>query len=655
VPDHELTRHGQASGATAADPAAERAQAGPGAATADEGGAEAGEGGAEASAGGAEASEGGAEAGEGGAEASEGGAEASGGGAEASGGGAEASAGGAEASAGGAESVADGAGADGAGAPASGPEGPGRESPGAPSGGRRSRSRSWRMPGFGVLWLSIFGGSLGLFILRFLVPVPVGQADNHDGPRLMCGLGVGPVTHGHPRWFRYAYFEYVPHTACAHIPFYPSSEIVPLGIARLLTPVLGLSGTLNLIALGLLYCVIAAFGIASLAAGLRVRAWAQLAVAAAAWLIVADAAFFDVYASPFSEPAALIGLLLVAAGVLYLGRGWQETAYGLALAGSGGFLAIMAKEQYLTLAVPVCLALVLACAPKLQGRWRGRFRTRQAAAGIVAAAVLAVMAAAYGVWDNTSSYGARLHHEQAVDMIFSDIVNKQATAAANLRALGLPVSWARYANHDFWNPHSVRHDPLYHRYAGKLTDITIAKFLLSHPGYLLSTGQHAAVLAQRFRVNTLGNYPPTAGHPPSATESRVAVLSWLMRQLPAGLGLGWLLPLWAAMAAAAIAALRRRRGSGWHRDGAVLVLCMTGCAIAAFLPPAYFAGISTTRHMAGMNIATAFAFVVSIALAVSLAHGGLSRVRHPRSGSAPEAGPVSLEPASADRAAASKR
>jgi hypothetical protein len=49
------------------------------------------------------------------------------------------------------------------------------------------------------------------------------------------------------------------------------------------------------------------------------------------------------------------------------------------------------------------------------------------------------------------------------------------------------------------------------------------------------------------------------------------------------------------------------------------VLCMTGCAIVAFIPPAFFAGISTTRHMVGMNLSTALALVVSVALAVSLA------------------------------------
>ena len=145
----------------------------------------------------------------------------------------------------------------------------------------------------------------------------------------------------------------------------------------MLTPVFGLSGTLNLIAVGVLWCALASVAIASLAIGLRIRLWAQLLVAAACWLIIADAAFFDVFAGPFSEPAALVGLMLVAAGVVYLGRGWRPTVFGLVLAGSGGFLAILSKEQYLVLAAPICVTLVLAAAHR--GPWRGlrRFRNRR--------------------------------------------------------------------------------------------------------------------------------------------------------------------------------------------------------------------------------------------------------------------------------------
>jgi hypothetical protein len=98
----------------------------------------------------------------------------------------------------------------------------------------------------------------------------------------------------------------------------------------------------------------------------------------------------------------------------------------------------------------------------------------------------------------------------------------------------------------------------------------------------------------------------------------VVVVTWLMHRLPARLGLLWLLPLWAVMVAVAAVALARRRGEAWHRDAAAGVLCMTGCAVVAFIPPAFFDGISTTRHMVGMNLATALAFAVSSALAVSM-------------------------------------
>jgi hypothetical protein len=512
----------------------------------------------------------------------------------------------------------------------------------APPDTRPARSATHRLPGPAGLWLSIFSVSLGLFLVRFLVPVPIGQADNRDGPRLMCGRGLhlAPVVpRGDPRFFRFAYFAYAPSPSCARLPTYPSSELVPLEVARLLTPVLGLPGTLNLIALGVLMCVLTSVGIASLATGLRMRLWGQLLLAAALWLIMADAAFFEVDASPFSEPAALIGLLLAAAGVVYLGRGWRASLLGLALAGSGGFLTILSKEQYLILAAPVCVTLVLASAdrtgpggPGGRGRglrgWLGRFRTRQAAAAIAVAMALAVLAGGYVLWDQTSPYAAHLHHVQAVDMIFDDIVDGHDNARADLRALGLPASWAKYAGHYYWDTVSVRNDPLYPRYSGKLTDGNITHFLLTHPGRLLSIGQQAAVDALQFRLTSLGDYPPSAGHPPGAVESRVVVLTWLVRRLPRNLGLAWLLPLWAVMAAVAVVALRQRRGRDWYADGAALVLCMTGCAIAAFIPPAYFAGISTTRHMVGMNLATALAFAVSVALAVSMATQVVARARH---------------------------
>ena len=514
--------------------------------------------------------------------------------------------------------------------------------------GARVPALARRLTGPVRTWLLIFAGSLALFLIRFLVPTPVAQADNRDGTRLTCGLGLGPVTHGYPRFFRFAYFDYVSRASCAGRAPYPSSELVPMELARLLTPVFGLPGALNLIALGVLLCVLASVGIASLATGLRIRLWAQIAVAAVTWLIMADAAFFDVLGGPFSEGAALVGLLLVAAGVVYLGRGWRSTLYGLALAGTGGFLAILSKEQYLVLAAPICVTLVLASTAGVGG-WRGlrRFRNRQVGAAVAVAVLLAIFTAGYLTWNYTSHYGKRLEHIQAVDLIFTDIVTKQSNAPAELRALGLPVSWARYAGHYYWDTGSVRTNPTLPRYYGKLTDTNIAHYLITHPGMIVRLGQNAAVQAQVFRVTALGDYTPSAGHPPGTVESRVVVVTWLMHLLPHGLGFGWYLPLWACMAALALLALRRPGRKPWRRDGAVLVLCMTTCAMVAFIPPAYFAGISTTRHMVGTNLATLLALTVAVALAASMVGQALARRRaRPGTPAKPQEMPELAEPGS---------
>jgi hypothetical protein len=276
-----------------------------------------------------------------------------------------------------------------------------------------------------------------------------------------------------------------------------AAELGPLELARLLTPVFGLNGTLNLVALGVLMCAIVSVAIASLAAGLRIRPWAQLLVAAAIWLIVADAAFFDLFASPFSEPAALAGLLLVAAGLVYLGRDRRASVRGLALSGTGGFLLALSKEEYVFLAVPICLTLVLASAG---GGGSRRFRARQAGAAVMVAAVLALSAAAYQAWNMHSPYGKRTQPMRVVDTIFQHIVSRTDNSKrADLRALGLPASWSKYAGSYYWSRNSVRMDPLYQGYKPELTDSHMAHYFLTHPGRIISVGQQAARRACAFR------------------------------------------------------------------------------------------------------------------------------------------------------------
>jgi hypothetical protein len=484
---------------------------------------------------------------------------------------------------------------------------------------------AWRP--FAIHCLSIFGGSMALFLLRFLVPSPVGMADDGDGPRLMCGLGVVPVTGGSERYDGFAFFRYALSPAtCAHATQYSSSEHLLLVAAKWLTPVLGLQGAVSLIALGILTCALASAGIAALACGLAPALRSRLVVAGALWLIMADSVWFDTYASPYSEGATLTGLLLVTAGLVYLGRGRLASAAGIALAGAGGYLVVLSKEEYVALIVPVSAGLLLAALARDGRRGIRRLLTGRMAAAVLAAALLLAGAAAFAQRDAASPYTKLLHQEQVVDVIFTDIIPRGITvhdAKDSLHALGLPGSWQKYAGHNFWSKPTVYANPLYARYADRLTDTNLARYLITHPLKTMQVAQSSAVDAMDLRVNYLGSYAPGAQRPPGTLENRVGIVSSIIGVIPTQLGLFWLIPLWAVMLALSVVTLRRPKVASWHHDAAVATIALTGCAMAAFVPAAFFDGIETTRHMLGMNMATALAFAVCFTLLASLLRRGL--------------------------------
>jgi hypothetical protein len=83
-----------------------------------------------------------------------------------------------------------------------------------------------------------------------------------------------------------------------------------------------------------------------------------------------------------------------------------------------------------------------------------------------------------------------------------------------------------------------------------------------------------------------------------------------------------LVQLWRALPLKPQAATRTRFKPANAKPKATAKHVFTTCtkqgAMVAFIPPAYYAGVSTTRHMVGTNLATSLAFVVAARLAVSM-------------------------------------
>ncbi len=138
----------------------------------------------------------------------------------------------------------------------------------------------------------------------------------------MCALGVAPATGGQPRPTTPSPTSPIGSRGCANATSY---SVVRAPAARLrracLRLVLGLSGIVNLIALGLVTCALASAGIACLSCALRLDGAATMRAGCVLWLVVADATFFDIYAAPIARARRWSAWCWSRRALLYLGRG----------------------------------------------------------------------------------------------------------------------------------------------------------------------------------------------------------------------------------------------------------------------------------------------------------------------------------------------
>lgn len=207
-----------------------------------------------------------------------------------------------------------------------------------------------------------FSAALGVLIVRFLIPRPIGMADNGDGWRILCQLGARELDRP-PEYF--VRFSYGPAPACNSE--YISSQSWIDKIASGLGQLLGSSAILDLLVLGVLGCLLVAGGIAAIVAGLRLSARNSVIATVALLLVVADSAFFGYFASVLSEGAAFAGMILLAGGLLLMHRTgpWRYT--GAAVTVLGAMIGINAKSQTLLLIPLFALALLFVRPPGSRG------------------------------------------------------------------------------------------------------------------------------------------------------------------------------------------------------------------------------------------------------------------------------------------------
>ncbi|HKN51860.1 MAG TPA: hypothetical protein VJX66_05130 [Amycolatopsis sp.] len=422
----------------------------------------------------------------------------------------------------------------------------------------------------------VFTASLAVLLVRFLVPRPIGMADNGDGWRLLCQLGGRQLNRPSEGWVR---FSYGPAPACKS-DYISSQSWLDLA-ANKLGILLGSHAVLNLVVLGVLTCVLLALGVTAAVLALDLSRRNQVIATALILLVVADSAFFGYFASVLSEGAGFLGILLSIAGLLLMHRnGWWRYA-GAAVATAGGLIGINAKSQTLLLIPVFVLAVLLARPAKLRG-WT-RWALPLAVLAIVGAGTL--LTQGKGDSANAEYREANVYH-----VIFDSIVDGKHDSAADLAALGLPAEFAKYAGTGWWSPHAAWHDAAYGQYREQISRRNVVQYYRTHPERTLQILHQGAEDTLTARPANLGSFGELSGQVPGTKEYRVPVLSGLSALL-APLGLFALVPIWLFIGWAGVRAFRRGK-----REYGVVVSLLLLFAIGQFGLSALGEGVEGVKH-----------------------------------------------------------
>ncbi|WP_342741567.1 hypothetical protein [Actinokineospora terrae] len=430
-----------------------------------------------------------------------------------------------------------------------------------------------------ALWLVVVG-------VRWLVPRPVGIADNGDGWRMLCKLGLNDRARVSEMGVQ---LFYAPAPPCGST--YVSSQFWIDRVAVSIGQWLGGPPGLNLKLVGAIGCVLVALGLTVVVHALPVRPWYRVAAGAIVALVMLDSAFFGYFTSIISEGAAFAGLLLACGGLLLLRRDGLTRWFGGGVVVAGGVLAVNAKSQTL-MVLPLLLValLVLALLDKRRARW--------VVPGVVA---VGLVAGTYAL-QSTGDFANEEYREiNAYHAIFNSIVDGKHDTQRDLADLGLPPHFAQYIGTTWWSQKPAHTDPDYPRYQSRISNENIIDYYLSHPVRTAQILDQAASDMLTGRPENMGNFALGAGQPDKAKEYRVPVLSGITGLLaPAGLFAA--VPLWLLVGWMGVRALRRDR-----RDLGVVVLFLLLVGIGQVPLAGLAEGIEGVKHQVIALFATLLA------------------------------------------------
>ena len=466
-------------------------------------------------------------------------------------------------------------------------------------------------------WIEIglLAAAAAALVFQLCVPPIVGLADDGDFARIMGPVGIQYPVREYGRMF----WNYVTPVYDVVRPFwksgYVSSETALVAATRFLAAdVLG-SRRYDIRLLGGLHIAIFLWAMGLILAALRPLPLAARALLGASLVFV----FTDVaYAAPFnsfySQTASLLAFLLCAgmAGNALTARGVRRSRFVAGYWAAAGML-VLSKPQEAVLAPALAFLGVLLAASSSR---------RAKAAGAVAGAFLCAAACLYFASTPRELSGAGRYFA-----LFDELLPASADPARDLRDLGLPEAWARYAKTTPYEPASGMRDRAFRKSfdatfgAGKL-----AGFYAARPARLARLLLRGCRLALVTRPHSLGNFVEAPGIPPRAMSRACAAWSDAKAKLrPLG---AWLVPL--ILAANIVGGLTGfvRGSSPSRRRGSLAVALLAAMAAGEFTVVMVAQGrVDMDRHLYLFQAMLDLSVVIALAASAFVGAGAVRRSR----------------------------
>lgn len=376
-------------------------------------------------------------------------------------------------------------------------------------------------------------------LVRLFVPGPVGVADQGDGNGLVCSLGVSNVRPwDYADFTRFIYPSWTPHPlvgeACGAAgsgePVY-SSQLAFLWLGKLVTPLFGWGGGLDMRAVGIVCCLVFGLLIAALVAVLPGRASFRVLIAALVTVVMADGVFADFFISPYPEPAAFLGTLGLLVALLNYWNGARSRWVTILPVVGAGVFTIAAKPEMVSW-LPV-LALALLWLPQGSTRRSGRrapegSRWRRFAIPLVAIMAIAAFTVAFMAVQPKRTADLNIYNA-----VFAELLPHSPTPEEDLKWLGLDPGFVAASGTTVASPRSAALNPRFHEFQEQVGAGRLAAFYLTHPERLIGMGERGITAMLTPELGYIGSFMEGQGHEPFAKDHRFPVVLGLFTALKA--------------------------------------------------------------------------------------------------------------------------